>query len=491
MVGKLVPVNWRDYFIAVIIGGLMGLLVLAVTGLGLSNKIILVIFGGLTSLIVLLIVRDIRRLMVLAIFIDLSTAMDFHLTCNDHYFLSVCGVNVSLTVLALAILYVLWIKNIYRNQQGSYRRSPRLSAIGWLNVGFLMACLLSFIPARNISFSVYQLWLYLYLFGLFFYLANNITSQEDVIFVIVALALGFLLQNTLMEMQSVGLLPQSERTALLHRATGTLQSPNAAGGYLSQMVVIMFAVLGLKLVPRDRRILIVVIGLGVSNLIATESRGGWTSMLIGMSIVLVVSLGKRWFSYKALIAIFIGVCIFMVFFSGPIIDRLTRDDKGSADSRAPLAQIAFNMIQANPVLGVGLNNFGVVIYNYIGANEIGAWLNLVHNRWLLVWSETGTVGMFFFVSFWLLILYRGLYLVRRGHPIYGVLALGIIASMVGATFHMMAEIYRWRILLQIIWTNAALIVAMTRLQYQYDRLSGDTLKEARQQSRVMISLLPR
>ncbi|MCA9914738.1 MAG: hypothetical protein KC496_15400, partial [Anaerolineae bacterium] len=315
---------------AVVVGTLMGVLALALTGFGLSNKLILVAVGGLGSILILLVVRNVRYLLLIAIFIDLATAMDFHIACNEDYFLSVCGINVSVTALALIILYVLWVKDIYRENRSRYERSPRLSAIGWLNVGFLLAGLLSVMVAPNTSFAFYQLWLYFYLFALFFYLANHIKSLDDVIFVIMMLIAGLFLQNVLMEMQSVGLLVQSEREVLLNRAVGTLQSPNAAGGYLSQMIVIAFAMLGLRLSPRQRWVLIAIIGVALANLISTESRGGWTSMLIGVSIVTVMSLRKRWFSYKALLGLVFGAAIFMVFFSSAIIARLTEDDNGSA-----------------------------------------------------------------------------------------------------------------------------------------------------------------
>jgi O-antigen ligase len=124
------------------------------------------------------------------------------------------------------------------------------------------------------------------------------------------------------------------------------------------------------------------------------------------------------------------------------------------------------MIREHPIIGVGTNNFGLFLYDYVEPAQFGAWLNLVHNGWLLVWSETGTIGLAFYLAFWLTTLWQALRLIRSGRRVYAVISLGILASMLGTSAHMMGEIFGTRSLMQIIWVNAALVTAMTRLQKQ-------------------------
>ncbi len=455
-----------DAVLAALAGAVMGFGALYVGLEGFGSRISQVLIGGVGVAILVLVVRDVKRTLLVAVFVDMSTALDVHLTCNTDYYLASCGINVSLTVLALIILYVLWFIDSRKPGSSSGIRTARFGMIGRYGAGFVAAGVLSLIASRNLAFGTYQIWLNLSLFALFFYLANNIRSRDEMLFIVTVMFIGLFVQVTIMELRSFGILPQDTRALVLRRVVGTLQSPNAAGGYLAQSIVLMCACLAIPLPRRMKQLMIVVILVAMGNLVGSESRGGWTSFVIGILLVGSISLWKKWLPVKYLMIAILGVLILGSLFSGPILDRLTRDDKGSADSRGPLAEIAFNMIRANPVIGVGINNFGVVLYDYVEADQFGAWLHLVHNRWLLIWSETGTIGMAFYVAFYLTTIWQGWLIVRKGHPVYAPVALGIIASMLGAGGHMMVEIYKWRILQQIIWTDAALIVAMSRLQAQ-------------------------
>lgn len=457
-----------DAFLVTLTGAAMGLGALYVGLEGFGSRLSQVLISGIGAAIFIIVVRDIKRTLLMVIFIDMSTAIDYHITCDTDHYLASCGINISLTVLALVILYILWFIDARKSDQPSGMRTVRFGMIGRYGAGFVLAGVLSLLASRNIVFGIYQIWLNASLFALFFYLANNIRSRDDVLFVIVAMFIGLFIQITIMELRSFGLIPQDTRAIVLRRVAGTLQSPNAAGGYLAQSIVLMCSCLAIALSRRQKQLMIIVILIALGNLVGSESRGGWISLVIGILVVGSVALGKRWLSVKYLIIALFSVLILASLFSAPILDRLTRDDKGSAEARGPLADIAFNMIRANPVIGVGINNFGIVLFDYVEPDQFGAWLHLVHNRWLLIWSETGTIGMAFYVAFYFTTIWQGWQIVRKGHPVYAPVALGIIASMLGAGGHMMVEIYKWRILQQIIFTDAALIIAMSRLQTQDD-----------------------
>lgn len=457
-----------DFALALVTGAVMGLSALYVGSEGLGARLSQVLIGAIGIAVVMLIVRDIKRLLLLVIFVDMSTALDFHLTCNSTSFLSSCGINISLTLLSLVILYTLWFLDSRRSNDVSEVRGARFGLIGRLGAAFIMAGVLSLVASRNVTLSIYQLWLNLSLFALFFYLSNNIRTRSEILYVILAVFIGLAIQVTIMELRSFGILQQDARALLVGRVVGTLQSPNAAGGYLSQTIVFLSACFAVALPGRLKWGMIVVLLVALGNLVGSESRGAWFSLVIGVTTVGIFSLRRGWLSFQTLLVGLLVVVVLASFFSAPIIDRLTRDDKGSAEARGPLAEIAFNIIRANPVIGVGLNNFGIVLFDYVEADQFGAWLNLVHNRWLLIWAETGTIGMIFYVSFYFTTIWQAWKLVRRGHPVYGPIALGIMASMLGAGTHMLMEIYKWRILQQMIWTDAALIVALARLQAAED-----------------------
>jgi hypothetical protein len=453
-----------DGVLAVLTGLFMGYSALVVGVEGFNSRLAQLLAGGIGVVVLMIVVRDIKRILLMAIFIDMSIAFDFHITCNTDYFMAACGINISLTLLALVALYVLWFIGRKKGAVSGLNRARRLNAIGRFGLAFVFSGVLSLIASRVVSFGVYQIWQDMLLFALFFYLSNNLRSRDDVLFVIVAILVGLMIQIAVMELGSFGVLHQDSKLRFAGRVIGTLKSPNIAGGLLAQITILMIASLALPLPRFVKPLVIGAILFGLGNLVGTESRGAWVAVTVAVAILGVTSLWKGWLPFKYLLVALFGILVLASVFSAPIIDRFTRDDNGAADARAPLAEIAFNMIRANPVLGVGINNFGVVLYDYVEPDQFGAWLNLVHNLWLLIWAETGTVGFAFYVAFYATTLWQGWRLVRKGHPFYGPLALGIVAAMVGAGCHMLMEIYRGRVLQQISWTYAALIVALSRLQ---------------------------
>ncbi len=467
-----------ESILTLICGISAGLIVLGISLTDLPLKFTAVIVGGVIGVVFVLAVGDIKRLLLAAIFFDLTTGFDFHIPCVENIFVSECGFNISVTTIALVILYFVWILE-YRHAHGApFTLHPSAGTIGRFGASFFLASLVSLTAARDVSLSLYMVWIYITMLALFFYLANHIHSQQDLLMIVMLLALGLLLQGGVMQLKVTQIIPNDTLVKFQNRVTGTFRSPNSAGAFLMQMILLLLPCLALKLKSWQRAVLLATLLLASYDLIGSESRGAWTGILIGIGIILVVSIAKKWLSLKALAAIFISVSILGVIFSGPIITRLSADDNGAADARGPLMQIASNMIRANPVVGVGWNNFGLALYDYIEIDQFGAWLNLVHNGWLLIWSETGTISFALFVAFWLAIAWHAIKLIRKGQQFYGLLALGILASMAGAATHMMVEIFASRVLAQIIWTNAALITAMIRMQQQEDALLANDLSSA-------------
>jgi O-antigen ligase len=455
-------------------GVLVGFLAIYLNVFNASNKITAVVVGALLAVIVVLLIGKLQRLLLAVVFLDLATGTDFHVTCNADYFLSSCGLNISLTTLALVGLYVLWVVAIRRGdtEGDDYVRRPRFGVIGKAAVGFIFAAILSLLAARNVGIAMYQIWVYLTLLALFFYLANNINTREELLFVVGLIVVGLFIQNVFMELGTLGIIEKSTTSKLVQRVNGTFNSFNSAGAYLAQIFSILLACLAIPMRRWQKWFLSITLLLAIYNLVGTESRGGWTSVLIGISVVGFVSLARGWMKIKTLVLALIVVTFFALLFSGTIISRLTGDDHGAADARGPLADIAFNMIRDNPIVGVGANNFGVALKDYIEPEQFGAWLNLVHNGWLLVWAETGTVGIIFYAIFWLTIFWQASRLIKSGHPYYAPIAVGVVASMLGTSMHMMVEIFGSRILSQIIWTEAALIMAMARLYERETRLAN-------------------
>ena len=93
--------------------------------------------------------------------------------------------------------------------------------------------------------------------------------------------------------------------------------------------------------------------------------------------------------------------------SGPILKRIYASDPGAIEFRFEWMELAWRMVKAEPVLGVGLNAFVFEMAPYSDYGSIAAmidkfgpevYLPVVHNIYLLVWSEQGTLGLLLFLS---------------------------------------------------------------------------------------------
>ena len=200
-------------------------------------------------------------------------------------------------------------------------------------------------------------------------------------------------------------------------------------------------------------------GLGTVALVLTFSRGGWLAFVTSMLVVLCASRMRHLFRVRFLILAFTTVLIVILPFRDLILARLNAS--GGTQSRIPLMQIAWQMIEANPLLGVGVNNFFFALPNYAGPEFSGDWLAIVHNQFLLIWSESGFLALLTFVAFILTSIWHGLRAVARAREPLALLAVGLTASMVGMVPNMFVERFVNRPQIGLLWLIAALLTAIS------------------------------
>jgi putative inorganic carbon (HCO3(-)) transporter len=107
-------------------------------------------------------------------------------------------------------------------------------------------------------------------------------------------------------------------------------------------------------------------------------------------------------------------------------------------------ELAVGMIADSPVLGVGANNFAPSIDPYVTVDYSRSWISTVHNKYLLVWAETGIVGLAAFL--WMLL--ASLRLAWRGavagKPSLSPVAAGLLVGVVANMVHMLVSIFHGR-----------------------------------------------
>jgi putative inorganic carbon (HCO3(-)) transporter len=412
---------------------------------------------------VVMIVGDVRKLLLAVILLELPLHLDVNLLYDGHAvaLAAIGGLNISITTFCLAVLYALWWAELMTK---ATRLSNYLRASLPL-VAYLAAVTLSTVVAQNARLALFEIFLLVQSFLLFIYVIKSVRSRQDLLFVVTLLLIGLVLESLII----IGLriLGHSISIARIKagidaggRVSGTLGSPNTAASYLS---LLLAPALGAMLTPLERRykwLAALAFGLGSVALALTFSRGGWLAFILSVTLLCLSAFIRGWLSPRVLLTAVVAVVLLFLLFRGPILARLYGDDLGAASSRVTMARQALRVIEANPLLGVGANNYATW-YEQHPAPEIDRErLLTVHNKYLLVWAETGAVGLVAFLGFLLAVIRRGWQVWQLEDRSLSPLALGLTVAIVGQMVHMFADLFHNRPQVQLLWLVAGLITAI-------------------------------
>ena len=136
--------------------------------------------------------------------------------------------------------------------------------------------------------------------------------------------------------------------------------------------------------------------LGLITLAISFSRSVWIVGILVCFWVIIRYLRKNKLNQKFL---YFVVCILLFVLGAFFYSTLHLSVEEAISRRLYLNQIAIEMIQENPLIGVGLNNFIPRLPDYWQTPEAVRFLQPVHNIFLLVAAETGLVGLLIFLWF--------------------------------------------------------------------------------------------
>jgi putative inorganic carbon (HCO3(-)) transporter len=373
------------------------------------------------------------------------------------------AVGVHLTdVLAVALLLLHLGRPAARRARIRLTPLTTVPALVWLAVSAL-----SLANAMDVGVAAVQLIGMGRLFLLYLAVSNSVGDEEDVGWVVAGLLLGLLSEALLGFYQGIVGRPlglfflgedrvhqQRLDQGLVYRAQGTAGTPN---GYAMYLVVTMSFALAL-LFLRGRRsyqaFAGVVLCAGIPALVFSLSRGGWISFVTVIVVTLVLASRRGRLKVRTLVLIACTACVVLfvisIVASDLIVSRLTSEDHGSAASRVELAEGAWRMIQDHPVLGVGLNNYTLLMPRY-DWDSLQSWGRpaVVHNVYLLVTAETGIIGLVAFL--WLLasVLSQAWLLVRRApNDAVWMVGVGILCTCIALAVHNAVDyllVFSWHI----------------------------------------------
>ncbi len=253
------------------------------------------------------------------------------------------------------------------------------------------------------------------------------------------------------------------------RATGTVGHVNQEAGFLTffslPLLGFMFAGKAFK-----RWVAWMVFIGTIIAVILTFSRSAWVSVFIALSCLFVVAFMKGKIPFRHWRfgpVLFVGVLLTLVAFGKPMFERLWLGDEGATSSRKRAIVLALDLIKRHPIIGVGPWNFArgsldvfpptrlnkrpgnqsTVMYGRLEVVhvEIGPRIYTlplpVHNKFLLVSSELGIIGLILFLWFQIAVFHHIRKGINSGDPFCQWSAMGIMAAFFASLSYMNLDLF--------------------------------------------------
>ena len=300
---------------------------------------------------------------------------------------------------------------------------PTFILIGWMIVTSARAL------EPGIGYAEVSKWIRGYL--IFVCLANFITTEKDLRAVLFIVLAGFTFEGLLGVYQwrrgSLGLDFLGERLFRPEwwRAYGTFYVPSYYGNYLIMILPIVLRLLIFYRPPQKKETYFFAFstGIGFLGLYASLARGPWLSFLAVVVLMLLFTFFKSKLRPKVKWPIAIGIVLCLAFswqYTDKVIAQFGEERKTAAMTRIYLGQVAWRLIQDNLAFGVGPGNYELNSPRYVvPIKEYPTSLlsEMVHNTYLLIFSENGVIGITAFALILIQMCIICFRLFRANHPL--------------------------------------------------------------------------
>lgn len=385
------------------------------------------------------------------------------------------GYVISAFDMVLAILYLLWIVEMVRDKSIQIRFFPQIT---------IPAMLLMVIGTATMAFarfpelSKFELIEVLKMYLAFLYLANNVRNERELRFLVTCLLGGLIFSGVIGIAQhrySEPFWPTSlgGPREIDSRVTGTWVSYNDFAWYLTFVLPLALSLLFSPVRPYYKYACGLALAFAGGSLIWTNSRAGWVSLAIAAIFVVVFAFCKmrgKWSLIRTVLSIIVITVLISPLYprlSGKLYSRFFGDDKGSAESRLPQFEVAYNMFKANPITGIGLNNYTAVMADYDSTQEGLETItqHAVHNIYLHIIAEMGIFGGAIFLWIVTQVFIEGM---RGGAAPDGVVSytvVGLLGGLIAFLLHGLIDTASLGSkLFMFLWFFAGIIFAATHLK---------------------------
>ena len=380
----------------------------------------------------------------------------------------------------LLVLYALWVA------EGTFGADVRAAAkerILWVPViGWLLMVPSLLATGASTSSGLAELLRMAWMCLLFFYVAVRVRSRAMVWAVLGGFAAFALVEIVvvLLQWKTGGVLGLSflgvpkqlssriTDTSQLGRPFGTIIHPDFMGAAMGAIAMVAIS-LGLSLRRSVTKIAALAVGAGgVTCLYLAHTRASFISFVVVLLAMVGAALAKgrlRWRTVgrAALLLLAAAVAFF------PQLESHYKDNFGTGHfgeevtSRYQLNDVAGQMFESSPLVGVGLNSF----QKQMGRFETHGVIfvdNPVQNVYLLYLSETGIIGMAGVLFVGIALYNIAVRLARSRDRLFGAVGIGVSGAMAFLMFEEILDVaLRQDVPLAVYWVMAGLAVACYRM----------------------------
>jgi putative inorganic carbon (HCO3(-)) transporter len=437
-----------QFFLFLVLGGILGLSVATIAEM--PNRLMAVILLGIAFPFVAFMTGDVRRFLMVAIVFAIPLSIDINFRHSFEEQAGAATMGIALRDIFMLLLLLWWLVEIVTSEERPVHFFARTTVPA---IVYFEACLLTLLWAPRMDLAVLEIVQMIKVLLLYFIVANQIRDKRDIQLICWTLVASVCFESVIAILQMItgkslalGFLGETQITSRdtekMMRVGGTLGHPNRLALYLELLLPLCLGLFWTETKKKKRLIALVIFGLGFTALIVTGSRGAWIGVVLSLILFFYLLYRNSHVSLRSLIgpsflALFI-LSVLVIGFSGYIERRISGEDHGSAISRIPMFQIAFSLIEAHPIGGVGINNYTIKMREYndtLIGRRFKTIARPVHNMYLLITGETGVIGLFAFL--WLLVgLSSSILMAAQSKDLLiSITAIGLLAGLVAFLIH--------------------------------------------------------
>ncbi len=362
-----------------------------------------------------------------------------------------------------------------------------LSLLAWAIFSYLVH--LAFLHSPYVESAPFGILHFLRNLAFVLIIGSAIQTRADLIWVLIAVVTIIVIESVLVGLSFVtgeafnfsrliGLPVVMQKYSVggeqVSRAAGTLGVPNQQALFHAMYTFLIIGLLSAKN-SVIRYAALVAILMSFVAVIFTFSRSAWFSIAMASLLIFVVFLKRREITPKAwLIGSFLSILMIGVLsvLAQPIIERLTKGDDGATDSRVRMISLATDLAIQHPFIGVGPYGFVEAGLNlYPPGQKETEWVPLgdksivpplgrvelsttiipgqkpiivplpVHNKYLLMLSELGIVGLLLWLLVFKTLYSEVMFCSRSPDPLFRFTGVAGMAVILVALIYMMLDLF--------------------------------------------------